>query len=500
MSNHLSLLRKLCDDLPYYANSCLKIKSKSGEIIPFKFNAAQLYAHNAIEEQKRLTGKVRALILKGRQQGLSTYVEGRFYHQTSLNKGRSAYILTHLDSSSESIFGMAKLYHENVPDAMRPSTGASNAKELMFDRLMSKYAVGTAGSKAVGRGITAQLFHGSEVGFWNNAQEHLAGIGQAIADIDGTEIILESTANGINVFYQMVQQAMRGIGDYQLIFIPWFWQAEYSRPAPEGYVLDATEAEYAERYKLSIEQMAWRKAKITTDFSNDEAWFDQEYPASPALAFRASSANSYITLDSVENAMATKVEDQGDAPKIMGVDPAEYGEDGTAICMRQGRKVEPIQRYYKRGTMEVVGLVARQADLWQPEAINVDCTGIGSGVADRLSELGYKVNRVHFGGKALLDQQYLRRKDEMYGELKEWLLNTPCELPNDEILKSDLVTAGYTYDSSRRLVIESKEKIKARGLPSPDSSDALGLTFAVPINPKRTPRKQPKTYNWKVGA
>lgn len=495
----LEILRQLRNDFTYYAPRMLKIVDKSGAIIPLHLNRAQLYAHEQMESQLSSTGKVRAIILKGRQQGLSTYVEARNYHKTSMNKGQSAYILTHQDKSTTAIFDMVKNYYDLSPESMRPVTGKANSNELLFSLLKSKYTVGTAGSKAIGRGLTAQLFHGSEVAFWDNSDAHLAGIGQAIADIDGTEIVLESTANGLNKFHKMCQDALRGIGDYILIFVPWFWEPSYQRTPDDDFVLDGEEAAYAERYDVTIEQMAWRKNKTQTDFSGDYAWFDQEYPASVALAFRKSSSNSYLTLESVEDAMATKVtESQEGAPKIMGVDPAEYGDDGTAIAKRQGRIVEPIQRHYKKGTMEVVGLVAIEADKYKPDAINVDCTGIGSGVADRLSELGYPVHRVHFGSKAIDDKAYSRRKDEMMGEFKKWLEDSPCQLPNDEILKSDCVVASYTYDSSRRLIIESKEKIKARGLPSPDSSDAVALTFAVRIHPKQKPRER-STFNWKAG-
>jgi hypothetical protein len=148
--------------------------------------------------------------------------------------------------------------------------------------------------------------------------------------------------------------------------------------------------------------------------------------------------------------------------------------------------------------MEVVGIVAKRADEWKPDAINVDCTGIGSGIADRLTELGYPVNRVHFGERAIEDAQYRIRKDEMYGEMKAWLENQPCELPQDDVLASDLVGPMYTYDSSRRLVIESKEKMKARGLRSPDSADAVALTFAVPMNAGRGSARGIRMGGWRA--
>ena len=195
-------------------------------------NKAQRYIHDCIEQQRSETGQVRAIILKGRQQGVSTYVEGRFYWQTTHRKGVRAFILTHEADSTSALFEMVERYHESAPRFVKPSTGASNQKELSFDELDSGYKVGTAGNKSVGRGTTLQYFHGSEVAYWPNAAEHAKGILQAVPDEQNTEVILESTANGVgNYFYQQWQQAEAGISPFQAIFVPWYWQDEYRKPA-----------------------------------------------------------------------------------------------------------------------------------------------------------------------------------------------------------------------------------------------------------------------------
>lgn len=90
----------------------------------------------------------------------STYTEGRFYWRTSTNFGKQAYILTHEQAATDNLFGMAKRYHDNCDPELKPSTGAANAKEMLFDKLDSGYKIGTAGSKAVGRSGTIQYFHG----------------------------------------------------------------------------------------------------------------------------------------------------------------------------------------------------------------------------------------------------------------------------------------------------------------------------------------------------
>ena len=148
--------QRLKDDFPHYASRCLRILTKAGERHPLVLNEAQIFIHQQLERQLADTGRVRALILKGRQQGASTYVEGRFYWKTSHRKGVKAFILTHLDDATSNIFAMAKRYHEHCPDLVKPSTAASNAKELVFDRLDSGYKVGTAGSKGTGRSATLQ--------------------------------------------------------------------------------------------------------------------------------------------------------------------------------------------------------------------------------------------------------------------------------------------------------------------------------------------------------
>ena len=185
----LGKLRTLAKNLDVFAAHCLKILDKSGTKMPFLFNEAQRYVHQRLEQQLEETGKVRALILKGRQQGVSTYVAARFYHKTTMKHGQRAFIVSHEQKSTDNLFSMVKRYHENNP--MPISTGATNAKELIFDVLDGGYKLATAGSEDVGRGNNAQLLHGSEFGFWKNAAMHLAGIGNTIGDISGTEMIFE---------------------------------------------------------------------------------------------------------------------------------------------------------------------------------------------------------------------------------------------------------------------------------------------------------------------
>src|SRR5258705_10095599 len=171
----LRIRRKLKSDFQAYADGCLKILvKKGGAPVPFRLNRVQLEVHRRLEEQRARTGKVRALILKGRQLGISTYVGGRFFHLCTHERGAYVYILTHEQDATDTLFGMVERFNEHLPILVKPSTGKANAKELYFDRLDSGYAVGTAGTKATGRSKTIRLLHGSEVAFWPKVSIHFA--------------------------------------------------------------------------------------------------------------------------------------------------------------------------------------------------------------------------------------------------------------------------------------------------------------------------------------
>lgn len=489
--------QRLKDDFPHYANKCLKIRTKAGKIEPFALNQAQLYIHRMVEEQRTATGKVRAIVLKGRQQGCSTYIEGRFYWRVSHTRGVRAFILTHEEEATNNLFELANRYHENCPQPVKPSTSASNAKELYFDKLDSGYKVGTAGNKAVGRSSTVQLFHGSEAAFWPNAQQHAAGIIQAIPDAPGTEAFLESTACGVgNYFHQQWQAAESGLSEYIAIFVPWYWQTEYQKAVPSGFALTQEEKLYKELYKLDDEQMAWRRAKIVE--LKDPSLFKQEYPATSAEAFQMSGVDPYIKPEIVMAARKAVILDVNGKKKL-GVDPARFGDDRSSICYRQGRKVHWIRHYSKKNTMELAGLVRMAIKEVKADQCAIDVGGLGAGVYDRLQELvpliECDVVQVNSSESPIDEVKYKNKRAEMWGEMSEWLNNQPASIPDSDELMADLTQIKYSYDSNNALQMEKKEDMKKRGLRSTDLGDALGLTFAKPIaRPVREADLYPEAY------
>jgi hypothetical protein len=334
-SKDRAIRERLAHDFLHYAEKCLKIREKSGRISPLILNAAQRHIHAALEEQVKRTGRVRAIILKGRQQGCSTYVEARFYWKTSQNKGLRAFILTHLEEASRNIYEIARRFHGHCPKAVRPHASRANRRELVFDELDSGYHIGTAKSHGIGRSWTIQYFHGSEVAFWANADEHMVGALQAVPDTDGTEIILESTSGGAEgLFYKLAMAAADRQTDYQLIFIPWFWQEEYRKMPPEDFILSPEELDYRAAFGLDDAQMFWRRQK-TAELGGIFA-FRREYPATVEEAFHADLPGALWNRAQIDLSRRDKKTVPEMKRIVVAVDPAvssKPGSDETGIIV-----------------------------------------------------------------------------------------------------------------------------------------------------------------------
>lgn len=477
----LRIHNKLIKDLPFFCRKApLVIKTKDSKLVPFKLNKAQRYIHEKLERQKKATGKVRAWILKGRQQGVSTYIAARFYHQTTRNKGISTFILSHESSTTDKLFKLVKRYHASIAKPLKPSTANSNRKELVFDRLDSDYFVGTAGNENVGRGGTPQLFHGSEVAFWPNPDEIKKGVIQSVPDMAGTEIIHESTANGMDqMFYKGIKEAIAGKSDYQVIFVPWFWQEEYSRECPHNHSFSEAELEYATLHGLNDDQLYWRQLKVA-ELGGDNH-FRQEYPATINEAFETS-GGGLIKSEWVIKARRNKV-DSRQSPVVLGVDPARDG-DRTVIAVRQGRRFANIFKYDNMNQMLLAGKIANFLEEYEVKKCFIDVAH-GHGCIDRLDELGFGhiVQGVHFGEQAIESDIYLNKRVEIAFALKEWIEREGVDIPDDEEIHADLTAIpDYLITSSGKKKLPAKDEIKKNLGFSPDIFDAMALTFSYPIN------------------
>ncbi len=284
----------------HFSEEQIKIlpKDSSEGFIPFKFNKAQQIVHQKIQEQLDKEGHVRAIILKGRQMGLSTYTCARVFWKSYFNSHNKSVVMAHDSATSDALFTMSRNIIQNMGAGFRPDFKKSNAKEIQFEHNDSGYRLYTAGSPEAGRGTTPTIAHLSEVAFWTHDEKILAGLFQGISQAPGTEVILESTANGVsNAFHRLWKGAVNGENEYIPIFVPWYLMDEYQRklPMPEEdfkETLDELELELLDTYDLGLEQIYWRRLKVAESGLHK---FKQEYPFTPEEAFIVSGSNVFNT-------------------------------------------------------------------------------------------------------------------------------------------------------------------------------------------------------------
>lgn len=307
-------------DLAYYASTCLWIVTKQARLERFDFNRAQQIVAAKVAKQLAETGSVMAIVLKARQEGISTWVAGRFFRRANLYPNQNILIIADLKKRSGKLFKIYDTFHRHLPDAVRPQKRYAGKNELVYDSpsgtggLNSTITVDTAKDVDVGRAETIHCLHGSEVASWENAEDLWIGLSQAIPTT-GAEIFLESTAKGVgNFFHQMWLDAESGANGFIAIFLPWWIHEEYCLEVDEEDIatlestLTAWEREAievgieweGEFHRLSYGQIAWRRQTIRDKFIGDERSFRQEYPSTAREAFLVS-GNMFFDEDVLTN-------------------------------------------------------------------------------------------------------------------------------------------------------------------------------------------------------
>ena len=492
---HRATLTRLATDLPFFAAKCLKIVDKVGQIVPLVFSRAQRHIHESIEEQKQRTGRVRAVLLKGRQIYGTTYVQARFFHQTNFQSNLSAFVLSHQAASTISIFSMTQVFRKHLPEDLQMPLTKDTEKAMTMDN-GSKYSVGTAGSAEIGRSMTVQRLHSSEGAFYENADQLSTGLMQTVADLPSTEVIFESTANGPSgFFYDLVMGAIAGTNGYELIFVPWYWCEDYkaSTALLETDLAD-DERKYYKLYKdngLTLYHLTWRRTKIGS--LGGKTWkFQQEYPFTPEEAF-VKAEGRFFNLPNIYEAKAREVAEDETLPLIIGVDQGRTG-DGTEISRRRGRKLFDFETIAgddgNERDMRLAGRLSRIIDRENPDLVVIDTTN-EHGALDRLHELGYSkrlVRGVHFGEKADDPKRYRNKRTEMHFDFREWIDNTEPSIPDNQMFITEIGAIPEEKETSNCVkYLVSKDDIKKDLKRSPDKLDATVLTFAYRVKKRKTP-------------
>jgi hypothetical protein len=291
-------------------------------------------------------------------------------------------------------------------------------------------------------GVTLDEYADMDPAMWRDV------VRPALADRGGWATFI-GTPKGRDAFWKIWRQALAA---------PEEWFSLILRASETG-VLTAAEME-----------------KLRRDQDDDAA-----YMREMECSFDVPSAMQFIAASIIHEAVTREVRPIG--PRLLGVDVARAGADSNVILLRDGDVVEQdwIQRFKQADLMQTVGRVAEAVEKWRPDMVFVDGGGVGGGVIDRLRQLGFmNIIEVNSSAKALDADKFKNLRAEMYWKVRAWLKDRG-KIPQDERLIDDLAAPNYKYDISNRLQLESKDDMKGRGIPSPDVSDALALTFAQSV-------------------
>lgn len=199
--------------------------------------------------------------------------------------------------------------------------------------------------------------------------------------------------------------------------------------------------------------------------------------------FPQADEDTLIPLHLIEAAITRDIAESPSAAVVWGVDCARYGSDRSALIKRRGATlVEKGKTWRDKSTMELSGIIMNEFEstpiIDRPTEICVDSIGIGAGVVDRLIELDLPARGVNVAESSSMNLKYLRLRDELWGRAREWFESRECVIPDDESMVAELSAPRFSFTSTGKIRIESKDEMRKRGIVSPDIADAFCLTFA----------------------
>ena len=360
----LEYLRRLKADKNLFFEHCLKLKNfGSGELVPFKLNEVQVILHHMCERMLEEEEHVRIIVLKARRFGISSYVQGRFFHNVVMNFNKLCQIATHSKGATDSMFAMTKIFEENYPEQIKPSKRYSGKRELVFGAetggLNSEYSLCTVGGKEV-RGSQIDFLHCSEVASWGeHGDDYFLGLLNCVIAGYGTEVIVESTASGVGgLFYDLWVDAVEGSSGFKDAFFPWFIYSYYQKAfksEQEKLRFEnslGTEKRYGGEeekkllghqvsydigtstpleFEVSLENLQWRRTYIDTQCQGDLLKFHQEYPSHWREAF-VSTGRSVFNLESLnELVLMSESRYREKPPRCFSIPVKIYKDDNIGM-------------------------------------------------------------------------------------------------------------------------------------------------------------------------
>jgi hypothetical protein len=245
-----------------------------------------------------------------------------------------------------------------------------------------------------------------------------------------------------------------------------------------------------QKHRYKVQQIDSRDVTITNknliqEWLEDHGEDSDFFKVKVRGVFPSAGAIQFISNESVDNAMMRETTEDKNAPLLIGVDVARFGDDETVIYPRIGYDARSwrVKRFKGLDTVQVAGKVIET--IREFKELGKDCSGLfidggglGGGVVDQLRHFGYSPTEVNFGEKPTDYNSYRFKVDEMWADMRAAMPKL-C-LPRDPDLRAQLTQREYGYTVvGHKMNLESKKDMKKRGVQSPDLADALCLTFAI---------------------
>lgn len=481
----------------------LTIKGKDGLPHPFVLNDCQK------DFLKKKTG--RDLILKARQIGFSTLIQGLIFKNTAYEIGRTAITLSKDRTSTRLLRAMFNRFYERIPDGAKPERDTNDREMTVFSKTDSRAYIGTAGADSPGRGDTVHAVHASECAFWPDPDRILPGLLEAVPEqyqVPFTSVALESTPNGASgLFYEWCMTAHEDDqrekngqprqGVWKLHFYAWYTEKTYRIPLlpKEVIVFEPDELALVEKYHLTPEQIKWRRWK-QSQYRSSQRKFEEEHPEDPVTCF-LTSGRPRFDIDSLLMRLNSQCKDpietfEGGTIRwyarpieghdyVLGADSSEgINQDESCAVIRDWETNEQVATI--QGNFEPIlfaKLLREQAVLWNGALLATERNGSGHSV------IGYLQNGTQH--MPAYSRQYVHT-DERLG----WHTNAATRpVLIDDLAAEYLDIEGYKVRDAaivyqaQRFVINDRGKAEAATGAKDDLIFADGIAGQMRKLPRR---------------
>lgn len=364
--------KKILNEPQLFSKTFLKILDKNKNLVPFHFNKAQAHF------QANRTG--RDLILKARQLGFSTLIQGEMFRKT-VTSTQTTITLAHDAETTQKLRRMADRFYEHCKFGdVQPLRKYANATLATYPEFDSTATIATAGNVETGRGDTYTELHGSEVAFWKDAERIVAGAMQG----GSPNVVLESTPNGAQgFFYDKCMEALSGNSIWKLHFYTWWWDDNYRITNDESITYTDEETLLVKRHGLDVSQIKWRRAKV----KELGRLFIQEYPEDAVSCFLTSGNSYFGDLSGVFTAPPNAEYIEGHE-YIAGLDFGQTDYTAMPVFDKTTKQQVDLLHINKMEWSEQRNRIKQVYDKWHLHSVLAEKNSIGSVNIEALREIG----------------------------------------------------------------------------------------------------------------